>query len=185
MSAWFIIIGLLVLLGVIVASKYNGMVTLRNVRKQSFADMDVQLKQRFDLIPNLIETLKGYTSHEKQTLENITQARTSFMNAGDNMGSKIQADNMLTGALKSLFAVSENYPDLKASTNFLEFQQEISDIENKIAASRRFFNNSTQEYNTYIEMFPNNILAGIFHFGQESDFNIDDVTQRENVSVKF
>lgn len=159
MTTLLIVIALLIIIPALyIMSKYNGMVTLRNKRDQSFSDIDVQLKQRFDLIPQLIESVKGYMKHEAGTLENITKARTSFLNAG-NTEDKVAADNMLSGALKSIFAVSENYPDLKANQNFLQLQSEMSDIENKLAAARRFFNNATTEFNTYIQMFPANLIA--------------------------
>ncbi len=172
--------------GFVVMQKYNGIIQLRNVREQAFANIDVQLKQRFDLIPNLLETVKWYAKHEKETLENITKARTRFLDASANgsTSGKVQADNMLTGALKSLFAVSENYPELKANTNFLQFQTELSDIENKIAASRRWFNAATQEYNTYIQMFPTNIIAGMFGFKKSEMFEADN-NEKETVTVKF
>ncbi|NUJ97896.1 LemA family protein [Candidatus Gracilibacteria bacterium] len=185
MDAFIFIIVVIVIIGVVFVSKYNGMIKMRNVREQSFADIDVQLKQRFDLIPNLVNTVKGYAEHESGTLEKITEARTSFMNAGDNVDKKIEADNMLAGALKSLFAVSENYPDLKANTNFLELQRELSDIENKIAATRRFFNNATQEYNSYIEVFPNNIVANMFAFKKEMMYEITNEEEKQNIKVEF
>jgi LemA protein len=167
-------------------SKYNGMVTLRNKRNQSFSDIDVQLKQRFDLIPQLIESVKGYMKHEAGTLENVTKARTSFLNAGST-DEKIAADNMLSGALKSIFAVSENYPDLKASQNFLQLQSEMSDIENKLAAARRFFNNATTEFNTYIQMFPANIIAQNMGFSALELFQTEEPREMLNKApeVKF
>lgn len=190
MSSSYVIIILVVLFVIFpalyVMSKYNGMVTLRNKRDQSFSDIDVQLKQRFDLIPQLVEVVKGYMKHEAGTLENVTKARTSFLNAGSTED-KIAADNMLTGALKSIFAVSENYPDLKASQNFLQLQSEMSDIENKLAAARRFFNNTTTEFNTYIQMFPANLIAGPFGFVQLALFKTDESREelRKTPTVKF
>lgn len=168
----------------LVVSKYNKMIFLKTTREQSFADIDVQLKQRFNLIPNLMEAVKWYMKHERETLESLTKARTSFLSATSANG-KIEADNMLAGALKSVFAVAENYPDLKANTNFLQFQQELSDIENKIAAARRFFNNSTKEYNAFIQMFPNNIIAGMFKFNEEKMYEVQNEEERKNVTVKF
>lgn len=185
MDAFIFIIVVIVIIWVVFVSKYNGMIKMRNVREQSFADIDVQLKQRFDLIPNLVNTVKWYAEHESGTLEKITEARTSFMNAWDNVDKKIEADNMLAWALKSLFAVSENYPDLKANTNFLELQRELSDIENKIAATRRFFNNATQEYNSYIEVFPNNIVANMFAFKKEMMYEITNEEEKQNIKVEF
>ena len=185
MDMSYILIWVVVFLVIFIVIKYNGLVRFKNIRKQSFADIDVQLKLRFDLVPNLINTVKGYAKHEKETLENLTNARTSFLNAWDDVNWKIAADNMLAWAMKSIFAVAENYPDLKASSNFKELQVELSDIENKIASARRFFNNSTQEYNTYIEMFPNNIIAGMFSFKTEELYEIKDTVERENVKVEF
>ena len=163
MSALLIIIVLAVAIGLFVMQKYNGMVVLKNKRDQSFSNIDVSLKQRFDMIPQLLETVKGYMKHEKETLESVTKARTGFMNA-QNTEDKIAADNMLTGALKSLFAVSENYPDLKASENFMQLQGEITNIENKLSVTRSYFNETTTNFNTYIEMFPASIIAGMFGF---------------------
>lgn len=166
-------------------TKYNGMVKRRNILKQAFADVDVQLKQRFDLIPNIMDAVKGYMKHEKTVLEDLTKARTSFLNAWTS-DEKIQADNMLSGALKSIFAVAEAYPDLKANQNFLQLQAELSDVENKIAAARRFFNSSVQEYNTYIQMFPNSIIAWMFNFTEESSFSLEwKAEERENVKIDF
>jgi LemA protein len=185
-TLYIVIILLIVIPGIYVMSKYNGMVALRNKRNQSFSDIDVQLKQRFDLIPQLVESVKGYMKHEAGTLENVTKARTSFLNAGST-DEKIAADNMLSGALKSIFAVSENYPDLKANQNFLQLQSEMSDIENKLAAARRFFNNATTEFNTYIQMFPANIIAKNMGFSELELFKTDESREDLNKvpTVKF
>lgn len=180
----YIIIALIVIFVIILIAKYNGMIKQKNIIKQAFADIDVQLKLRFDLIPNLIESVKWYAKHEKETLENLTKARTSFLNA-ETRDDKIEADNMLSWALKSIFAVAENYPDLKANQNFLQLQEELSDIENKIAAARRFFNSAVQEYNTYIQIFPNNIISWIFHFEEEKSFEVENKEERANVKVSF
>ncbi len=185
MTILYIILWIIVFIAFLLIWKYNSIIKLKNIRKQSFADIDVQLKLRFDLLPNLINTIKWYAKHEKETLNMLTQARTSFLNAWWNVNKKIEADNMLTGALKSIFAVAENYPDLKANTNFLQLQQELSDIENKISAARRFFNNATQEYNTYIQMFPNNIIASIFNFKEEKLYEIEKEEEKENIKVQF
>ena len=144
---------------------YNKLVRIKNQTDESWSDIDVQLKRRHDLIPNLIETVKGYASHEKQVFENVTKARGAAMNA-QTPGEIAQTENMLTGALKSLFAVSENYPDLKASTNFAKLQDELSDTENKIQASRRFYNSMAQNMNTAIQVFPQNVIANMLHFTQ-------------------
>ena len=181
----WIVLGVVLFLLVIFVWKYNWIVKLKNVRKQAFADIDVQLKLRFDLVPNLVNTVKWYMDHEKETLEKVTNARTAFLNAWNDIDAKIDADNQLSNALKTIFAVSESYPDLKANTNFSQLQVELSDIENKIAASRRFFNNSTQEYNTYIEIFPNSIVAWMFSFKEEKLYEIENPTERENVKVEF
>ena len=184
MTTW-IIIGVAVVVALFLISMYNGIIALRNRRDQSFADIDVQLKLRVDLVPNLVETVKGYATHERETLTNVTAARTQYMSA-QSVDDKIAANNMLTGALKSIFALSESYPDLKANASFLQLQSELADIENKIAAARRFFNASTQEYNTYIESFPNNIVAGIFHFTHGASFEVVDRASVENApAVKF
>lgn len=186
----YIILGIIaffiVFTALFVMSKYNGMVALRNKRNQSFSDIDVQLKQRFDLIPQLVETVKGYMKHEAGTLEAVTKARTDFMSAG-NTEDKIAADNQLAGALKSIFAVSENYPDLKANQNFMHLQSEMSDIENKLAAARRFFNSATTEFNTYIQMFPANLIAGMFKFSQLALFKADESREelKKTPTVKF
>ena len=173
---WFIVLYIIV--------RYNALVRLKNHIKNSFADIDVQMKLRFDLIENLVSTVKWYASHEKETLENVTNARTSFLNAG-SPNEKLAADNILNWALKSLFAVSENYPDLKANQNFLQIQTELSDIENKIAAARRFFNSSINEYNSTIESFPTNIIAKLFGFKYEEFFAIKNEVEKEVPKVKF
>lgn len=151
---------------------------MRNSREQAFADIDTQLQLRFDLIPNLIETVKGYAKHEQSTLQNVIEARNHYVNAQSADG-KIEASNMLTGALKSVFALSESYPELKANTNFLQLQAELSDVENKLAAARRFFNSATNEYNTYIEIFPTNLVARMFGFVRAPGFEIEN---REEVA---
>ncbi|MBL4595513.1 MAG: LemA family protein [Robiginitomaculum sp.] len=148
-----IFLGIIAVIGFYLVIIYNKLVAMRQVCGQSWSDIDVQLKQRYDLIPNLVETVKGYAKHEKETLQAVVDARSAAMGAG-NVVDQAAAENMLTGALKSLFALSEAYPDLKANTNFLQLQAELSDVENKIAAARRFFNNSVAEYNTGQEQFP-------------------------------
>ncbi len=167
-----LIVIVLVVLVLFFIVSYNGIVKLKLRRENAFADIDVQLKLRFDLVENLVNTVKGYATHEKETLEKVTAARTSFMNA-NGVEDKVNANNQLTGALKSLFAVSESYPDLKANTNFLELQTELSDIENKLAASRRYFNAATREYNTKIQIFPSNIIANMFGFKVYNYFELE------------
>ncbi len=157
---------------------YNKLIRLRNNRENSFADIDVQLKMRADLIPQLLETVKWYMQHEKGVLENVTKARTSFLNS-KTVDEKVESGNQLEWALKSLFAVSENYPDLKATQNFQQLQNEMSNIENKLAAARRFFNSATKELNTYVEMFPSNLVAKMFGFDKKEYFEIEDREELE------
>jgi LemA protein len=184
-TAW-IVIGVIVVVVIWAISIYNGLVAMRQRVNQSFADIDVQLKQRHDLIPNLVETVKGYAGHERGTLEAVIQARNQAI-AAPNVEQKVQAENMLSGALRQLFALSENYPNLKANANFQQLQSDLSDIENKLAASRRFFNNSVQEYNTGIQQFPASIFAGMFGFQQRAFFDLGETrAQLEQApSVKF
>lgn len=169
-TGMWILIGVLVLFVIIIISMYNSLIRLRNQVKNSFAQIDVQLKRRNDLIPNLIETVKGYAKHEKGVFEQVTKARTSVMNA-DSVKEKADASNQLSGTLKSLFAVAENYPDLKANQNFLQLQEELSGTENKIAYSRQHYNDMVMLLNTKIEVFPNNIIANMFNFKQQEMFS--------------
>jgi LemA protein len=174
MGTILLIIAGVVGLGVVVI--YNRLVALRQTRHNAFSDIDVQLKQRFDLVPNLIETVKAYASHEKTVFENVTAARAAVGRTG-GMGAAsehIKAEGMLGSALMGLFAVAENYPQLKADVNFQQLQAELSDIENKIAAARRFFNSATAEYNTMIQQFPNNLIAGPFGFKTELFFEVSE-----------
>lgn len=184
MNLLYILLGLVVFIGLAVVFMYNNLVRMRNRVKEAWADIDVQLKRRHDLIPNLVDTVKGYMKHEREVLENVTKARTSVMKAG-TQEERQQAENMLTDALKSLFAVSENYPDLKASQNFLELQRELSDTENKIQAARRFYNTNVRDYNTSIESVPTNIVAGLFGFKQEELFKIEIEAERGVPDVEF
>lgn len=182
------IIGLIavaVVLWVIFA--YNKFVALINRAKEAWSDIEVQMKRRYDLIPNLVNTVKGYASHEAGTLEKVTEARTKAMNAG-SIGEHAEAENMLTGALKSLFAVSEAYPDLKANQNFMELQRELSDTENKIQAARRFYNTNVRDLNTGLQQFPGNIIGNMFKFGQMEFFELDEseaAAAQKPVEVKF
>lgn len=164
-----IIIGIVVLVAIIGIVLYNGLVRSRNQVDNAWSQVDVQLKRRLDLIPNLVETVKGYASHEQGTLNAVTQARAAAAGA-TSVNDKVTADNMMTAALGRLFAVAEAYPDLKANTNFLELQRELSDIENKLAAARRFFNNAVAEFNAVRAQFPTILFAGMFGFGQEKPF---------------
>jgi LemA protein len=169
----WIIIGLIVLFVLWIIMIYNGLVALRQRVNQAFSDIDVQTKQRHDLIPNLVETVKGYASHERGTLEAVVKARNAAVTAqSGGVAAQAAAENMLSGALRQLFALSEAYPDLKANQNFQQLQSELSDIENKIAAARRFFNNAVQEYNTGIQQFPAVLLAGSLGFTQKEFFDV-------------
>ncbi len=181
-----IIIGVLLVLvvGFLIAT-YNGLVTLRNRVEEAWSDITVQLKRRTDLIPNLVNTVKGYATHEKEVFEKVTEARSAIMNAKDVKASA-EAENMLEGALKSLFAVAEAYPDLKANQNFLQLQQELVDTEDKIQASRRFYNGGVRDLNTKIQTFPTNVVAGMFGFQAKEFFEVEDRASVENpVEVKF
>jgi LemA protein len=182
------IIGLIIL-GVVFllfVGMYNSLIRLKNNVKKSFSGIDVQLKRRTDLIPNLINTVKGYASHEKELLESLTKARTSIINgsASGNVNAMAEGENMLSGALKSIFAVAENYPDLKANQNFLELQESLEETEDQIAAARRIYNENVNYLNTKIEVFPSNIIAGIFGFQQADLYTITE-SDRKNVEVKF
>jgi len=163
---------------------YNRLITLRNRVREAFSDIDVQLKRRYDLIPNLVNTVKGYATHERELLEKVTEARTRAMGA-QGVHDKAVAENMLSQTLKSLFAVAENYPDLKASQNFLELQRELRDTEDKIQAARRFYNTNVMSLNTKIEVFPSNLIARGFGFKKEEFFELEDVEQREAPKVSF
>ena len=166
-----IIIAVVVVLGLWVASIYNRLVKLRNNRENAFADIDVQLKQRHDLIPQLVATVKGYAAHEKETLDRVIAARNGAVNAS-SINDKIAAENVLTSALAGLRVTLEAYPDLKANQNFNHLQEEISDVENKLAAVRRYFNSATKEFNNAVETFPSNIFAGMFGFKKEMMFDL-------------
>ncbi|MFT7616139.1 MAG: LemA protein [Candidatus Woesearchaeota archaeon] len=178
-----IAIAIPVILVLFVWGLYNGLIRLKNQVANAWAQIDVQLKRRADLIPNLIETVKGYMKHEKSVLENVTKARTSLMGA-QSVSDKANSDNMLTGALKSLFAVSENYPQLKASENFMQLQEEITGTENKVAYARQHYNDTVMEFNTKIELFPHVIFARILNFVQKDMFKATE-QERKNVKVSF
>ena len=185
-TGW-IIIGLLVLAGLWLIMAYNGLVSLRQRSRQAFSDIDVQLKQRHDLIPNLVETVKGYASHERGTLEAVVQARNAAVSA-QGPAAQAQAEGMLQGALRQVFALAEAYPDLKANQNFQQLQAELSDLENKIAAARRFFNNAAAEYNSTRESFPAILFAQSMGFGPQEFFNLEEgerAAVRTAPQVKF
>lgn len=183
MIVGLIILGVVFLLFV---GMYNSLIKLKNNVKKSFSGIDVQLKRRTDLIPNLINTVKGYASHEKELLESLTKARTSIINgsASGSVNAMAKGENMLSGALKSIFAVAENYPDLKANQNFLELQESLEETEDQIAAARRIYNENVNYLNTKIEVFPSNIIAGMFGFQQADLYTITE-SDRGNIEVKF
>jgi LemA protein len=184
-AAW-ILLAIVVVALIWAVSVYNGLIAMRQRVSQSFADIDVQLKQRHDLVPNLVETVKGYAAHERGTLDAVVQARNAAV-AAPGVEQRVAAENMLSGALRQLFALSENYPNLKANTNFQQLQSDLSDIENKLAASRRFFNNAVQEYNTGIQQFPAAMFAAALGFQPQTFFDLGDGrSQLEQApSVKF
>jgi len=186
MTLIYIVLAVAVLLVLWAIFAYNRFVSFVTRMKEAWSDIDVQLKRRYDLIPNLVETVKGYAAHEAGTLEKVTEMRTRAMNATAPKD-KAEAENMLSGALKNLFAVSENYPNLKANENFVELQRELSDTENKIQAARRFYNSVVQDLNAAVQMFPSNIIAGIFGFKQGDFFQLSeaDAAAKEPVKVKF
>lgn len=175
------------ILGVLIIwiiSVYNSLIRLRNEIDNSWAQIDVQLKRRSDLVPNLVETVKGYASHERETLERVIQARNMAVSA-KNMDERLEGENMLTGALKSLFAVSEAYPDLKANTNFMQLQEELTSTENKVAFARQFYNDRVLVYNNQRETFPANIVAGMFNFDRRPFFEVVEPEVREAPQVSF
>ncbi len=180
----WIIIAVVIILVIAIIAIYNGLVTSRMKVKNSWSQIDVQLQRRFDLIPNLVETVKGYMEHEKSTLEKIAELRTAWSNA-NSVGEKAELDNQLSGTLKTIMAVSENYPELKASQNFSELQEELRNTENKISYSRQFYNDSVTMYNTKLQVFPSNIIASIFSFKPEELFKAESEEARKNVKVDF
>lgn len=180
----WIILGIIVFLIIAFVVLYNGLVTKRQNVKNAWSQIDVQLQRRFDLIPNLIECVKGYMAHEQSVLEKVTELRTSWANA-NTVVEKAELDNQLSNALKTIMAVSENYPDLKASQNFSELQEELRTTENKISFSRQFYNDSVTMYNTKLELFPSNIVASMFGFKPETLFEAESQEARKNVKVDF
>ena len=179
-----IVLAVVVLLVLWLVSSYNGFVRLRNKSEEAFSAMDVSLKKRYDLIPNFVETVKGYAKHEQDTLQAVINARNMAMNA-NSPEQKIANDNALSGTLKSLFALTESYPDLKANQNFLSLQNQLSRIEEEIAGSRRYYNGVVNKYNTKTEMFPGNILASLFGFKRKPLYEVNSDAERENVKVSF
>jgi len=182
----YIILGILVVLVVWLVFSYNKFVTLINRAKEAWADIDVQLKRRYDLIPNLVNTVKGYATHESEAFENVTKARAAAMGA-QNIVDKGKTENMLAGALKSIFAVAEAYPDLKANQNFLSLQTELTDTEDKIQASRRFYNGNVRDLNITVDSFPSNLVSKVFHFVKMELFTLDesDAAAKKPVEVRF
>jgi LemA protein len=180
---WILLI-IVVLIVLFIISVYNNLVTLKQRAKNSFSQMDVQLQRRFDLIPNLVETVKGYMAHESDTLAKVTELRTSWANA-KTVDEKAKVDNELSSTLKTIMAVAEAYPDLKANQNFSNLQAELSETEDKISYSRQFYNDSVTRYNTKLELFPSNIIASMFHFTPENLFEVDNSEARKNVKVDF
>lgn len=183
MNITFIVVGLGVLFVLYLIGTYNGLIILRTRIKEAFSGIDVQLKRRADLIPNLVETVKGYAKHEKSVFENVTKARSALLKA-EGPEEKAQANNMLSGALKTLFAVAEAYPQLQASANFQDLQKQLGDTEDKIAYSRQFYNSNVLDFNTKVQVFPSNIIANMLGFKQEAFFEAE-VGERKKVDVKF
>ncbi len=188
MSPFYIILAVMAIVVVWIMMTFNGLVRSKNRVDEAYSDIDVQLKRRYDLIPNLVETVKGYMAHERETLVKLTEARTAAMATHDNKGASLAqreaTENALSSTLKTLFAVTENYPELKASQNFLQLQDEISDTENKIQASRRFYNGNVRDFNTQIQVFPTNLFAGMLKF-TKYEFFLAAEAEKQNVQVKF
>ena len=180
----FIILAIVAVIALFVIGVYNGLVKARQKVKNAWSQIEVQLQRRFDLIPNLVETVKGYMTHESETLEKVTALRSSWTNA-NSIEEKANLDNQLSGVLKTIMAVSENYPDLKANTNFNELQNTLTETEDKISFSRQFYNDTVTMYNTKLEVFPDNIVASMFNFKAEQLFNVDSDEARKNVKVDF
>ncbi len=184
MSTLYIVLSILAAFVLALIWIYNSLVSKRNQIDEAWSDIEVQLKRRYDLIPNLVETVKGYMTHERGVLENVTRARTQAMGA-HSVGEHREAENVLAGTLKTLFAVAENYPDLKANANFLDLQRELADTENKIQAARRFYNSTVLSYNTLIQSFPVNFLAPTFGFEKREFFDLESETEAKPVKVAF
>lgn len=178
-----ILIVLLIIIALYVISTYNNLVSAKNKVEDQFSQIDVQLKRRFDLIPNLVETVKGYTKHESETLEKVIQARNNYASA-KNDAEKLEASKELAKGITNIFALAENYPELKANTNFVDLQNQLKEVEEKISYARQFYNDSVLMYNNKIEMFPSNLVASIFKFKKKSFFEANE-KERENVQVKF
>ncbi|MFA4930670.1 MAG: LemA family protein [Patescibacteria group bacterium] len=182
---WLVLLVIVVVVVLWVVAVYNGLIKQKNRVDEAWSDIDVQLKRRYSLIPNLVETVKGYAKHEEGVFSKVTEARTRAMEAKGDPKESAAAERDLSGTLKTLFAVAENYPELKANQNFLSLQQELADTEDKIQASRRFYNGNVRDFNTAIEIFPNNLLAGMFGFSKRQLYEIEDDKEREDVKVDF
>ena len=180
---WIVLI-IIAVFAFLVIGMYNSLIQLRNRSDNAWAQVDVQLKRRYDLIPNLVETVKGYAAHEKETFQNVTEARSHAIGAG-TVGEQSKAENMLSGALKSLFAVAESYPDLKANQNFMMLQEELAGTESKIAYARQFYNDTVMKFNTKQQVFPSNIIANMFSFQEKEYFEIEEAEAKEPVKVEF
>ncbi len=187
MTVIYVLIGLGLAVGLYVILTYNGLVSLKNRVAEAWSDIEVQMKRRYNLIPNLVEAVKGYMSHERETLESVTRARGEAMANQGTPGEQARSENMLAGALKSLFALAENYPDLKANQGFLDLQDDLAEVEDKIQAARRYFNGSVRDLNVKIEQFPSNLVAQAFKFVQAGFFELDeaDAAARQPVKVAF
>ncbi len=184
MISSLVILGVLVVVAIFVIGIYNGLIRKRVAANGAWSDIDVQLKRRYNLIPNLVETVKGYASHERETLESVIKARQTAIDVS-GIANQAQAENMLSGALRQLFALSERYPDLKANQNFAQLQEELSSTENKISFSRQHYNRSAGQYNEAIAVFPANMIAGMFNFDRKDFFELEDTAQREAPKVEF
>lgn len=180
----YLVIGIIALLLIWVVTMYNGFIRLKNTIEEAFSTMDVYLKKRYDLIPNLVETVKGYAAHESGTFEKVVQARNMAANA-TSVEEKLKGENLLQSTLRSLFALAESYPDLKANTNFLDLQDQLNRVENEIASARKYYNAVVRDFNTRVEAFPSNLIAGVFQFHKRPMFEVDDAQERQNVQVKF
>lgn len=184
MSGLFILLGIIAVVVVFAIGVYNSLITLKNRTQEAWSDIDVQLKRRYNLIPNLVETVKGYAKHEDSVFTQVTEARSAAMGA-QTPEEHAKAENMLSSTLKSLFAVAENYPELKANENFLELQAQLREIEEHIQNSRRFYNGNVRDFNTKLQVFPNNLIAGFLGFKKFEFFEIENEEERKNVEVKF
>ena len=184
MNITYLILGIVGLIVIVFIAIYNGLIRRRTRIEEAWSDIEVQMKRRYDLIPNVVETVKGYATHEQSVLENVTKARTQAMGAQDP-NARLQAENALSSTLKTLFAVAENYPDLKANANFLDLQRELADTENKLQSSRRFYNSVVRDYNTMTQTFPSALIASMFGFVKKDFFGLEEEAAREPVKVSF